>query len=93
MKIKYFSLLLLVFLIGCAAPGYNKTVNVTVLGTHHIYEVPKDSEIITPDGQKKTIKEDSMLTSEYYFSKILKAKVNFKDKADEETISPERINN
>lgn len=90
---KYLGIFSLIFLVGCAAPGYNKSVNVTVLGTHHIYEVPKDSEIVTPDGQIKKIKEDSMLTSNYYFSKILKAKVNFKDKADEETISAERINN
>lgn len=89
---KYLTVVFLsVFLVGCAAPGFNKTVNVTVLGTHHIYEVPKDSEIEV-DGKKTKIKEDSILTSKYYFSKILRAKVNFKDKQDEETISTESIN-
>lgn len=90
---KYLSLVFMsLLLVGCAAPGYNKTVAVTVLGTHHIYEVPKDSKLFFEDGTSKVIKEDSILTSEYYFNKILRAKVNFKDKEDEETITPESIN-
>lgn len=89
---RYAIVFLAIFLTGCAAPGYNKSVDVTVLGTHHIYEVPADSEIKYPDGDKKKVKESSVLISDYYFKKILRARVNFKDKEDEESIPFGRIN-
>ena len=77
---KYLSVILAtIFISGCSV-GYNKSVEVTVLGEHHIFGVKKNSVINDPEGDKTVILEDSVLVSEYYLDKILEAKVNYKEK-------------